>query len=467
MQVATRQMKQTQFKTDLELHICKEKTLSLLSMCVNVKLRNANFCSFSLSLLSSVITFSECYEPDVKANIYARVLEKIFDELSYFKNECVTDLQRGNGTNGNLKFKFNVRRQLAAITLTLCRNYATHFKSIFESVLNRVFEIISCTYSSQMEKVILTQAIILSSMQIHSTEMQTRLVTQLMQPIYEFFASNDFRLSITSSEHFITFVGLNEPSTLGDHNAEAAVANRKKIFYFTNLYYGILKSIPDTPNTNNSIGFNLQSFEALIVLLKFFNLVHSNELRMSVNQSILAMTDSAKATTLGKEGNVAANNGVANLQSQQQNDFNEPDKANMFFFNTYDTLAQLLGLFMSKYKHELLLSPWSQTAFEVFSRLGEAMFTCFEQLPNFRVRSIVRYILKSCLISSTATSRVVENNFCVVKVNEMFLEYFLPSVFSRISQANRILVESQTNNNNENGVDGNRLSFLKSYYKVN
>jgi hypothetical protein len=464
MQVATRQMKQAQFKTDLELHICKEKTLSLLSMCVNVKLRNANFCSFSLSLLSSVITFSECYEPDVKANIYARVLEKIFDELSYFKNECVTDLQRGGGcggsTSGNLKFKFNVRRQLAAITLTLCRNYATHFKSIFESVMNKVFEIISCTYSSQMEKVILTQAIILSSMQIHSTETQTRLVTQLMQPIYEFFASNDFRLSITSSEHFITFVGLNEPSILADQAAAMtdAVANRKKIFYFTNLYYGILKSIPDS-NTNNAIGFNLQSFEALIVLLKFFNLVHSNELRVSVNQSILAMTDAAKATTLGKEGNVAANNGVANLQSQQQSDFNEPDKANMFFFNTYDTIAQLLGLFMSKYKHELLLSPWSQTAFEVFSRLGEAMFTCFEQLPNFRVRSIVRYILKSCLISSTATSRVVENNFCVVKANEMFLEYFLPSVFSRISQANRILAESQANNNNDNGVDGNKLIF--------
>ena len=95
------------------------------------------------------------------------------------------------------------------------------------------------------------------------------------------------------------------------------------------------------------------------------------------------------------------------------------------------------------------------------------MFTCYEQLPIFRVRSIVRYILKSCLISSTATSRVVENNFCVVKVNEMFLEYFLPSIFSRISQANRILAESPANNNNENGVDGKKLSFFKSYYKVN
>ena len=52
-------------------------------------------------------------------------------------------------------------------------------------------------------------------------------------------------------------------------------------------------------------------------------------------------------------------------------------------------------------------------------------------------------------------------------MNEMFLEYFQPSIFSRISQANRILAESPANNNNENGVDGNRLSFLKSYYKVN
>jgi len=155
MQVATRQMKQIAFKSEAELHACKEKTLSLLGMCVSVKLRNANFCSFSLSLLSSVVTFSECYDPDVKSNIYARVLEKLFEELNYFKSECVaaTTTTAGGGGGANMKFKFNVRRQLAAITLTLCRNYASYFKDIFDSVLARVFEIISCNYSSQMEKV--------------------------------------------------------------------------------------------------------------------------------------------------------------------------------------------------------------------------------------------------------------------------------------------------------------------------
>ena len=122
-------------------------------MCVSVKLRNANFCSFSLSLLSSVVTFSECYDPDVKVNIYARVLEKLFEELNYFKSECVAGTAAGGSGGANMKFKFNVRRQLAAITLTLCRNYAPYFKDIFDSVLAKVFEIISCNYSSQMEKV--------------------------------------------------------------------------------------------------------------------------------------------------------------------------------------------------------------------------------------------------------------------------------------------------------------------------
>jgi len=338
-------------------------------------------------------------------------------------------------------------------------------------------------------------------MQIHSTEMQTRLITQLMTPIYTFFASDEFRCSLSSAENFIEFVGLNEsPSSLSSSSSSTeAVSNRKKIFYFTNLYYGILKSISDTTTSTTDttnmpppphLGFNLASFESLISLLKLFNLVHSSELRSRVNANILAMTDAAKATALGKEGSLnstlsaaaataTAQQGIANMQSS---DLNEPDKANMFFFNTYDTITQLLGLFLTKYKSELLFVPWSQNTFDMYSRMGESMFTCFEQLPTFRIRSMVRYVLKPCLqlpptSSSSTLSTInrplmsfIENNFCVVKANEMFLEYFLPNVFSFISRLNRVHADAQANNNNEhNEAEGNILNlnkYRKSPYLV-
>ena len=149
MQVANKQMKQNAFRNASEPQQLKENTLSILSMCVSMTFKNPNYCSFCLSLLSSVITLSEYYDPDVKENIYARILEKLFDYLDFFKSECVGGEQQAN----TLKFKFNVRRQLAAITLNICRNYANHFKGVFDSVLAKVFQIVSCSFSSQMEKV--------------------------------------------------------------------------------------------------------------------------------------------------------------------------------------------------------------------------------------------------------------------------------------------------------------------------
>ena len=153
MQVACKQMKLNAFRSNEQT---REKTLSILSLCVGSKLKNANYCSFSLSLMSSVLAYSEFYEQDIKLNIYPKILEKLFDDLVFFKKECVLELEQHQQSSGRascLKYKFNVRRQLAANTLNICKNYAVHLKDVFDSILNKVFEIISCTYSTQMEKV--------------------------------------------------------------------------------------------------------------------------------------------------------------------------------------------------------------------------------------------------------------------------------------------------------------------------
>jgi hypothetical protein len=477
MQQANKQMKVNSsgvasFKNEREPHLMKETTLAMLSMSVGSKFTNPNYASFSYSLLSSVITFSEFYDEDVKLNIYAKVLEKFFADLTFFKSDCAADQADKSRVSSaaNLKCKFNVRRQIAAMTLNLCRNYAGYFKGIFDSILSKVFEIVSCVYSSQMEKVILTQAIVLASSQIYSNEMQSRLITQLLAPIFEFFSSQEFRQAVSNPEFFIAFVGLNESATTIDTNQDSIVI-RKKIFYLTNLYYGILKCIGNldhqethvhsgvagyatplhaTTTTTTTMGFNLECFEGLVSLLKCFNIVHSNELRQKVNASLLAMTDAAKATSLGKEG--ACSNSITTNASADS----EPDKAIMFFHNTYDSLNQLIGLFLMKYKNEFLFSTLNQAHMELISRLGEATFACFSEIPNFRVRSLVRYLLKSCLLNKVER-QAFEKQFCVVKTNEMLLEYFFPNIFARISQTNLLNENAKVNTNEQSNQNDANL----------
>ena len=278
--------------------------------------------------------------------------------------------------------------------------------------------------------------------------MQTRLLMQLISPIYEFLASPAFQHAVNSPDHFIHFVGLNENSPTA--SSDDAISNRKKIFYYTNLYYGILKCIGDqeTASTNPSdqhhnqaVAFRPECFDALLSLLKCFNVVHSSDLRGQVNWHLLAMTDSAKATALGKEG------------ASHKEDTTEPDKALMFFFNTYETLAQLIGLLLVKYRGELLFAPLNETRLALSRKLGDAMFTCFSELPNFRVRAVVRYMLRACLVNKIERS-AVETSMCVCHTNEMLLEYFFPSVFARISETNRVLAvnSGQSNQGEAEGI---------------
>ena len=287
--------------------------------------------------------------------------------------------------------------------------------------------------------------------------MQTRLILQLLSPIFEYFSSNEYRHCISSPEHFINYVGLNEAIDQQQQQSLEAVANRKKIFYYTNLYYGILKCMNIEHESVNvcvklptTIGFSLECFESLISLLKCFNIVHSSDLKDKVNASLLVMTDSAKAVALGKEQSAGAGlNATSAGGTPESSMSNEPDKAIMFFFNTYDTLNQLLGLYLVKYKNELLFAPLNQQSLDLTTKLGDAIFTCFSEIPNFRIRSIIRYVLKSCLMSKVDKS-VIEKNLLVVKINEMLLEYFFPNIFQRISQTNRVYAELNAKTNNEN-----------------
>jgi hypothetical protein len=109
----------------------------------------------------------------------------------------------------------------------------------------------------------------------------------------------------------------------------------------------------------------------------------------------------------------------------------------MFIYNTYDTLNQLIALYLVKFKHELLLADLNNNNTDFIYRFGEALFTGFNELPMFRVRSLIRYALKTCLTACATTIRPTHHTTVVVKLNQVLLEYFLPSILAKVNAMNK------------------------------
>jgi hypothetical protein len=64
--------------------------------------------------------------------------------------------------------------------------------------------------------------------------------------------------------------------------------------------------------------------------------------------------------------------------------------------------------------------------------LRSIKFSIAKKVPDFRMRQIIRYTLKSGL-SFNIKSEYIEKNYVLVKLNELLLEYFLPSVLTKIN----------------------------------
>jgi hypothetical protein len=92
-QVISKKMKQKSFKDEHELSLIKEKTIAVLSACFQSKFKNPNYCSYNLSLLSSILSFSELFDSGIRSDMYKQILDKLFDDLTFFKNECVVEQQ--------------------------------------------------------------------------------------------------------------------------------------------------------------------------------------------------------------------------------------------------------------------------------------------------------------------------------------------------------------------------------------
>jgi hypothetical protein len=131
----------------------------------------------------------------------------------------------------------------------------------------------------------------------------------------------------------------------------------------------------------------------------------------------------------------------------------------MFIYNTYDTLNQLIALYLTKFRNEILLAELTPTGADFVLRFGEALFTGFADLPMFRVRSLIRYPLRTCLTACTLDrAQLASKRPAVLELSQTLLEYFLPAILAKVNQMN----ESRANSKQADTDSGDQDEALNS-----
>jgi exportin-5 len=504
MLVINKQIKSKKLTPDLLA--LKDNLLQMLNFSINFKSINANFTSYNLSLLSSLLVLCETSAENMDLMLKI-TLEKLFEGFNTFKQ--ITDSTVDEHFNAqstpntptstiystkSLKMKciLNVRRHCAAMILNICRNYTKNIKQFFDFIYLNINNLLNETLTTepatktttivaiesnkvltQMEQIIFIETLIYCSNEFNSFEMQTQFLVQNLTSIKDFFFFNkEFIASIENINYFTLFIGLIDPHTISTAEfagltKDVCLVNRKQIFYSVNALFGVLKCIqvPELSDTttndekkqliqngyldqstnkihNPAYAFYIQLFEHLIKLLKCFNMLHMDGLKDRFSneyKNCLKMSDAMKTLSLGMQQQAgtydAKHIDVSELTAGSSY---ESDKLLMFIYNTYDTLNQLISLYFFKFKNEFLLVPVNDANTEFAYKLGEAFFTCFNELPDYRMRAVIRYILRSILESGVmCTPEQIKSELFIVKLNQLILEYFLPSILIRINEKNK------------------------------
>jgi exportin-5 len=413
-------------ENDLELNIIKKHLINMISLCVKFNSTNANYCSFNFSLQSAVLIACELDNQEI---ILETILVKLFSDFTLFQAETSNNYQ---------KYIQNLRKQIAANILNICRTYSVKLKRYYDEIYNKALSLINNSNSTQIERVIFIQSLIFCNNENDcGQQAQATFVDQFLRPINEFFMSPEFQASCQSLDKFIQFIGLNETN---ETNANT-LQNRRQIFFYLNVLFAILKSVKETtPDTSQqqqhqkhyAFEAYMKLFEPLLQFLKCLNAMHSPEIKLKLNKDYLEMTEAAKTLVLMTSPSDTTSFNLTTTTTVNQETSYYTDKILMFFFNSYEELHQLIGLYFTKFKNELLLT--NETGVEFVRHCGEALFSNFYDLPDFRIRFLVKYSLRSLLSFSFDKQKHIEHTLAIVSFNETFLEYFLPSILAKIDQ---------------------------------
>lgn len=356
-----------------------------------------------LSMSSCQITAANCVSMS-GVQLLPRVLDKVFAAL-------VFQLPGETRTTRSISVK-NLRRHAASLMVKIAHKYPLLLLPIFDQINTSVFSLVRQPDTlSNVEQVTLLEALLLISNHFCDYERQSNFVAEVIRDGVALWMH--LAPILKSVHRFIDFVGLDKPPVdTSTGITDTCNINRGQVLYSLNLILGVIKrcSWPDDPDRCSRGGFVVALTESgnpicrnpatshvvpllphILALIRVLNELWKPDSLATVNEYFKCangMQEHEKKQLLGVS---------PVLQDPLDPNVKKPptpfDRMQTFLAQIFEHCYHMMGSAGPSLGRDLYALPGIADA------LIGSVFACLENVPDFRLRTIVRVFLKPFVYS--------------------------------------------------------------------
>lgn len=354
-----------------------------------------------LSCLSALFPFLT-YTPETLSQVLAKI-----------KAAVVFNLPGQTRSNRSPSVK-NVRVHACSVFVKLCKNYPSlivpDFKSLYDGI-KALDQDPECP--SQMERIILTEALIIVCNEFHNYELQSAFIEEVMQPVKDLWSSQDFVTAFSQPEHFMKYVGLDQ-AAVEPSSADTCGINRSHIHYCISMILAVIKRtkwpedyakaceggfmVPCSSGTkalrNPAFPHVICTFNNLILLLRTIcNLFKPEylQLRHPDFQKAYELTENEKLIVIGFKYQNCQHS--SNEESERSLTKKRPlDRMQVFLINLCETSFHILGSSAVCLGNEFYSPRWAKV-------LIDNVTSHIPLLPDNRLRMMIHNFMKSFFLN--------------------------------------------------------------------
>ncbi|XP_061183399.1 exportin-5-like [Saccostrea echinata] len=417
--------------------------VALLKSALAYQSQDPLILSSLLSCLSALVIFLKYSTETIPA-----MLEKIFSGVTFaFPGQ--------NKSNRSRSVK-NVRQHACSMLVTICKTQTDLIFPVFDELYRYIQNISRDTEQlSQMEKCILTEALILVCNRFNNYEKQSIFLEEILQPAKELWLSEQFKLAFSGADKWMSYIGLDQ-APVEPSSEDTCGINRSHITYCITMLMAVLKRSkwPEEIQVAENGGFVLLKKEDGSLILKNPATVHVSRMLENLLLFMKSMNGSWHPEMLQrrhpefeKSFDLVENEKYAILGIPMPSVDNTSSpvcknpvtRMQNFLTTMHDYSCHIVGNAGQCLGYEFYAIPCLPQS------LLSTVFTNLDYLPDYRTKPFIRVILKPYIINCPKDLYSV----AVIPLLEFVCPYFYQKLNSQWQQINQRISEDGCEDNME------------------
>ncbi|XP_023819052.1 exportin-5 isoform X1 [Oryzias latipes] len=408
-------------KTLPEEKLPVDQSMELLQAVLNYDTKDPLILSCVLTTVSILLPFLVH-----RQQLVPQVLLKLFKAVTF-----EVDQENKGPRTKSVK---NVRRHACSSIIRICRDYPQFILPCYDMFHSNVKKLLSSDASQTcMEKASLVESLVLISNKFQDFEKQKAFLDELLAPVLAEWTSEEMRSVLWDPVKLLSFVGADQVVAEQDEHTNMASLNRGRMSFCLNAVLAVVKrarwpaDVEEAKSGGFVVGYDLTgapiyrnpcSAQFLAFMPNLLALIRTqNSLFMPENIARLSETFVGAHELMDTEKNI-----VIGLPQLPMDFYDSPvyrsnlERMQGFLGTLYDNCFSLLGSAGASLQKEFY------TIDGLAELIAGSAFVSLDQVPDHRLRSIIRLFLKPLVVS------------CPPEYNESLLRPLLAPLFAYMMQ---------------------------------